>query len=178
MAAATTSFCSTADKSIFYTISGALAGIPAFVLIYAEIKGEMQLGGGLACSFLLLGYLVLGATYFLDTSELILDDMGIRRKIFGRMCMPITWRGIKVIREQFLMNQRVGGEIRIDILPNTPRDFSLRLRKTIKFSEQVEKFDELIDILNQRITQYSIPVEVCSNGIWRPRSELVATPER
>ena len=119
-----------------------------------------------------------GATYFFDTSELLLDDTGIARRIFGRVCMPITWIGIKVIREQLLVNQRYGGEIRIDILPNTPSDFALRFRRTIKLSEQVENFDELVDILNQKIKQYSIRVEVCSKGFWRSRSELVATPER
>jgi hypothetical protein len=88
--------------------------------------------------------------------------------------MRVTWRGIKVIRERFLVNQRYGGEIRIDILPNTPGDFALRFRKTIKFSEQVENFDELIDSLNQRIKQYSIRVEICSQGIWKSESALLA----
>ena len=163
---------------MFYTICGALAGTPIFVLIYAGIKGEMQLGGLLAGSFVSLGFLLFGAMYFFDTSELLLDDTGITRKIFGRVCMLITWRGIKVIREQFLVNQRYGGESRIDILPTKPCDFLLRLRRTIKFSEQVENYDELIGILNQRIKQYSIRVEIYSNGSWRSRSELAATVER
>ncbi len=159
---------------MFYTVCVALAGIPAFVLIYAAIKGEMQLGGGLVCSFLLLGYFVFGATYFIDTSELVLDNTGIRRKMFGRMCMPIAWTRIKGIREQFLMNQRYGGEIRIDILPTSPCDIALRFRRTIKFTEQVERFDELIDLLNQRIKQYAIPVEVCSKRVWKPALTLLA----
>ena len=54
---ATTSFCSATDRAMFYTICGALAGIPVFVLIYAGIKGEMQLGGFLAGSFVSLGFL-------------------------------------------------------------------------------------------------------------------------
>ena len=178
MSAATTSFSSTADKSMFYSICGALAGIPVSVLIYAGIKGEMQLGGFLAGSFVSLGFVFFGAMYFLDTSELLLDEAGIKRNIAGRLCMPIAWSGIKVIREQFMANKNRGGEIRIDILPDVPGDFALRLRRTIKFSEQVENFDQLVAILNEKISQHSIRVEVCSKGVWRARAELSAIPER
>jgi len=175
MSAVTTSFRSTAARVMVFTIFGLLGGLPAFVLIYAGFNGEMQLGGFIAGSLLALNFVFFASMFFLDTSELILDDNGIARKILGRVCMPIPWRGIKVIREQFLVNQRRGGKIRIDILPAAASDFALRI--TIKFSEQVEDFDQLIDILNRRIKQHSIRVEVLSNGLWKPRSELVATVE-
>ena len=158
---------------MFCIVCGALAGFPVLILVYADIKGEMQFGGFLAGLFVSLGFVFFGATYFIDTSELLLDDTGIRRKIFGRTRMEVPWTGIKVIREQFLKNQKYGGEIRIDILPAELRGIALRFRRTIKFSEEMESFDQLVHLLNARAEQYSIRIEVARQGIWRAESTLL-----
>lgn len=174
----TRTFRSTADKGMFYSICGALVVAPMLLVAHAASHGKMQLGGVvffLTCS---LGYFYFCVMFFVDSSELIIDDAGLARRILGRVCMQTSWTGIKVIRERFLINQRYGGEIRIDVLPKKIHGMTLCLRRTIKFSDQTESFDELIHILNQRIKEYSIRIEVCSKGIWRSRSELVATPER
>ena len=146
---------------------------PLLGVAYAVSKGKLQLGGSIALLMCSLGYFYLCGMFFVDSAELIVDDEGLARRIFGRICMQTPWTGIKVIREQFLVNQRYGGEIRIDILPRRVHGIALRFRRTIKFSEQMENFDELIDLLNARAEQYSVRIEIAAKGIWSSRSKLV-----
>jgi hypothetical protein len=174
--ATTRSFVSTADKAMVYSFCGAFAVIPIFFLIYAVIRGETLTGGFLFFSFLPIGVLAIGAMFFVDTSELLISDTGLARRICGGVCMQIPWTDIKGIRETFRTKARNGPQIIIQVVPNFRRDVVLRFRRILVISDQIEAFDELVEILNARIHQYSIRVEVNSNGIWRQRSKLSATP--
>jgi hypothetical protein len=159
---------------MFYSICGGLIAAPLFGVAYAASKGKIQWAGTITFLMFSLGYFYFCIMFFVDSSELMVDDAGLARRIFGRLCMQIPWTGIKVIREQFLLNQRYGGEIRIDVIPRKIHGIALRFRRTIKFSEQIESFDELVDILNARAEQYSIRVEIASKGIWKSRAKLLA----
>jgi len=172
-AASTKTFRCTADQPVFYSICGALVAAPLLAIAYAATKGKMQWGGCMTFLIFSLGYFYFCVIFFVDSSTLLVDDAGLARRIFGRVCMQTPWPGIKVIREQFLRNQRYGGEIRIDIVPRQRHGVALRFRRTIKFSEQIESFDELVELINARAAQHSIRIEIASKGIWQSRSQLL-----
>jgi hypothetical protein len=174
--ATTRHFRSTADKTMAFSLCGVLAAIPLFFLIGALVKGEAVTRGYLAYSSLSVVFLVFGAIFFVDTSELLISDTGLARRICGVVCMQLPWADIKSIRETFRPKALNGPQIIIQILPNFRRDIVLRFRRILVVSDQIEGFNELVEILNARINQYSIRVEVNSNGIWGKRSKLTTAP--
>jgi hypothetical protein len=170
------SFVSTADKALVYSFCGAFAAIPIFFLTYAVVKGEALTVGFLFFSSLSIVVLAGAAIFFVDTSELLISDSGLARRICGVVCMQIPWADIKRIREIFRTKARNGPQIVIQVIPDSRRDVVLRFRRKLVISDQIVAFDELVEVLNARIHQYSIRVEVNSNGIWTRRSNLTATP--
>jgi hypothetical protein len=170
------SFKSTADKAVMYFLLGAYAAIPLFLLVYVEFKGEKLTTGFLIFSVLPIGILAIGVTFFVDTSELLIGEFGLARRIYGGVCMPIPWTDIQSVREIFRKNVRNGPQVIIQVIPRFRRGILLRFRRMLVISDQIEGFDELIEILNARIAQHSIRVEISSNGVWRQHSKLVATP--
>jgi hypothetical protein len=159
-----------------YSLCGMLAAIPIFFMIYAAVKGEIELSGYLIASILSVGFILFGAIFLVDTSDLLVDDTGLARRIMGGICTQIPWSGIKGIREMFRTNVRNGPQIIIQIMPCQRRDLILRFRRKIVVTDEIVGFNELLEILNARIHQYSIRVEINSNGIWSERSRLATTP--
>ena len=170
------SFSSTADKTVAFSICGALAAIPFFSVILVLVKGEPVTGGFLLYLSLSLVFFVFGAFFFVDTSALLVGDIGLAREIGGRVCMQIPWTGIKRVREIFRPKARNGPQIIIQVIPTSRQGVVLRLRRALVFSDQFEGFNELIEIVNAKIEQHSIRVEVSANGSWRRRSKLTSTP--
>lgn len=173
---ASQSFKSTADKAVIYSFFVAFAAVPIFFLIYSLSKGETPTIGFLIFSFLPVGVLAVGVTFFLDTSELLVDETGLARRIYGGACMQIPWTDIQNIRETFRTKVRNGPRVIIQVMPKCRSGMLLRFRRMLVISDQIEGFGELIEILNTRIAQHSIRVEISSNGAWRQHSKLVATP--
>jgi hypothetical protein len=170
-------FISTADKGMTFAIVGALLGVMLFFPILAVAKGERLSGGILVFPLLATGVLAFAAMYYVDTAQLLVDDMGLGREICGSVCMQIPWTGIKSIRQIFRPTVRNGPQIIIQVIPHFRRGMLLRLRRALVISEQFEQFDELLAIFNARISEYAIQVETNSNGLWRRCSELVAAKD-
>jgi hypothetical protein len=169
------SFVSTTDKTTAISICGVLAAIPCFSLILVLFKGEPVTGGFLVYSSLSLVFLVFGLFFYVDTSELLVADVGLARRIGDRICMQIAWNQIRCVRETFRPKARNGSQIIIQVIPKFRRSAMLRLRRILVISEQFENFNELIEIINAKIEQHSIRVEVSSNGQWAQRSKLRTT---
>ena len=173
---ASQSFRSKADKAVVYFFISVFAVVPVFSLIYVLLKGETLTTGFLIYSFLPVGVLAIGVNFFLDTSELLVDETGLARRIYGGVVMQIPWTDIQRIRESFRTKARNGPQVIIQVTPKFRRGLLLRYRRMLVISDQIESFDELIEILNERISRHSIRVEISSNGVWRQQSKLVATP--
>lgn len=167
---------STADKVMAYSLCGAFAVVPIFFLTYAVVRGETLTGGFLFFSSLPIIIVAGAAIFFVDTSELLINDTGLARRICGGVCMQTPWTEIKTIREIFRPKAQYGAQTIIQVVPNFRRDVVLRIRRKLVISDQIEAFEELLEILNGKIHQYSIRVEVNSNGIWKQGSKLTATP--
>jgi hypothetical protein len=170
------SFKSTADKAVVYALFLAFAAVLIFFLTYAVVKGETLTVGFLFFTSLSIGPLAGAAIFFVDISELLISDSGLARRICGVVCMQIPWDDIERIREIFRTKARNGPQIVIQVIPDSRGDVVLRFRRKLVVFDQIESLDSLIETLNARIDQHSIRVEISSNGVWRQRSKLAATP--
>lgn len=171
------SFLSTADKPLNFSILGIFAILPLFFLLAAAIQGPLQWGFVTVSLIFSVFFLTYLAMFIMDSSQLLVDDTGLSRKIGGRDCMRIPWIGIRSIRETFKITKQGEPRIYIEVMPVLRLDLALRLRRSIVTSDQIESFDDLVAMLNERVKQYSIRVEINANGIWEQRSQLLATAE-
>jgi hypothetical protein len=171
------SFLSTADKPLTFSVLGIFALLPLTFLLASAIQGPVSWGVVVTWLFFSVFFLIFMMVFFMDSSELLLDENGLARKISGRVCMQIPWTGIRSIRETFQLTRRGERRIWIHVIPKKRLGLALRLRRAIVTSDQIERFDELVAIVNERVAQYSIPVRVRTNGIWKQRPRLLATWE-
>lgn len=181
MQASTRIFLSTANKLQFFFASLLMQTTLVFFLIYGAVKGQWDWAGLLTTLGMTVLVFAFSGMFWVDTSELLVDDTGLSRKIAGRVLMQVPWTGIKTIREKC---RNVPGarddwpQIIIQVIPGFRRGVVLRLRRMLVITDKVEGFDELIEILNARIQQYSIQVEISSGGMLRAGRKLLGTPER
>ena len=134
--------------------------------------------GILAMLLLFLSFYTLsGIWYFLTTAELLVDEEGLRRKLFGRVYGRIYWRDVESIREgsNLLRKQTVTF---VRIVPKRAPLWSLRLSGSISMNDQMEGFDELIEILNRYISVHLLKVEINTQGVWQRRQRLLTSLER
>ena len=171
------SFLSTADKPVTFSILGAFVIVPGLFVLGAAMQGPLPWGGVATFLFFSVFFSIFLAMFIMDSSELLLDETGLSRKIYGRVCMQIPWIGIISIRETFQITKRGEHRIWIEVIPDKRADLALRLRRSIVTSDQIESFDDLIAMLNERVNQYSIRVDVRTKGIWKQRSQLLANWE-
>ena len=171
------SFACTEDRMIGFSLGAALAAIPFFSLIFVFIKGEEMSTGFLVYCSMFVVFVVFLAFFFIDTTDLLVNETGVARRIGGRVCMQVPWSQIQQVREILRPKVRNAPQIVIQVIPTVRRGALLRFRRMIVISEQFEHFNDLVEILNTKITQRSIQVEVNSNGIWSRRSRLEANCE-
>jgi hypothetical protein len=171
------SFASTADKPLTFSVLGIFAILPLVFLLAAAVQGPLPWGGVTAPLVLSVAFFSFLAMSIMDSSELLLDETGLSRKIGGRVCMQIPWTGIRGIRETFQMTKRGEPRIYIEVIPVERLGLALRLRRSLVTSDEIEDFDDLVAILNEQVKQCSIQVQIRTNGILKQRSQLLATWE-
>lgn len=102
-------------------------------------------------------------------SEVLIDDRGISRAIFGWIWQTIEWRNTKVIRS--FPTSRGDGRVSrtFAVHPLTRPGFSLTLKGIMVFNERLDNFPELLALLNKYIRLNDIHVEtsrVVFGGDW------------
>jgi hypothetical protein len=84
-----------------------------------------------------------------DSSELLIGDNEIARKMFGMICQRVKWSEVTGIRKSFVKTPR-GTVVTVRIVSDKYPHWRFRLRGPIVVSHRFERFEELIDILNQQ----------------------------
>jgi hypothetical protein len=114
---------------------------------------------------------ILLITWLLITSrsDLLIDDRGISRAIFGWVWQTIEWRNTKVIRSFPASRGEVRTSRTFAVHPLTKTGLSLTLKGIMVFNERLDGFPELLDLLNKYVRLNNIRVEtstVVYGGDW------------
>lgn len=120
---------------------------------------------------------VLSITWLLITSrsDLVIDDRGISRAIFGWTWQTIEWSNTKVIRS-FPASRGDGHNSRtFAIVPLTKPGLSPTLKGIMVFNDRLDGFTELLALLNRYVSLNNIPVEKSTlvyGGDWATAKSL------
>ena len=122
-------------------------------------------------------YFIIGMSFFLSTTELIVSDAGLARKIFGRTYERIRWGDAKLVREHSKYSRSdETSYCHIEIHRRAFPLFKFKLERKMRLSQEgASGFDELVDLLNKYITMHAIRVEIYRSGQWEPSRRLVTT---
>jgi len=118
-------------------------------------------------------FLIIGTVYTLNSLDLLVNDSGLARIVFGKPCQRLAWDEIRMIRE-YSQTSRADAQIRryLRIYPRQSSFLKFRLIRTMLISEKIDGFDELINVMNDYITRHSIRIETSADGLWKPRDKL------
>jgi hypothetical protein len=169
------SFRNTSDRAGFLAIYGAFAVVCAFFLIVAATHNQMQTGGFVAFWCLLWWFLTMEVIFAIDTSELLVSENGMARKILGLICQRVKWTEVTCIRQSFVETRR-GTVVVVRVISASYPRWQFRLRGQIMVSHKFERFDELIDFLNQKIFTHQILVEINKGGSRERQPRLLPPP--
>jgi hypothetical protein len=160
----------------FFSIYGAFATVLTFALVRLSVsQGQLDMPFFIAGWCLLSWYVIVGMVFLIDTSELLVDEEQIARRIFGAICQRMRWATITLIRETYVKTPKGTGVV-LHILPGRYPFWRFRLRGVLRISDKSKPFEELIDILNQRILTHQIPVEIIRDGMRERRPRLLPPP--
>jgi hypothetical protein len=160
----------------FFFIYGAFATVLTFALVRLSVsQGQLDMPFFIAGWCLLSWYVIVGLVFLIDTSELLVDEEQIARRMFGVICQRTRWKKITLIRETYVKTPK-GTVVVLHILPDRYPFWRFRLRGVLRISDKSEPFQELIDILNQRIVTHQIPVEIIKEGLRERRPRLLPPP--
>jgi hypothetical protein len=122
-------------------------------------------------------YTLSGVAYLLTTAELLLDEEGLSRKLFGRVYGRIYWRDVQCIQETSNLVRKQTVTV-IRIIPKPVPFWSFRLSGSISMGDQMDGFAELIEILNHYISVHLLRVEIRTDGVWQRRQQLSTSLEK
>ena len=124
--------------------------------------------------FLFIG--ILGSFAVLDMSDIVIDERGISRRLFGWKWQGLHWDGIQRIRAFVLRN--MANSVRskpfrqIQVFPLAGVENDRILRGKMVFDEQCTDLARLLELLNSFAARHSIRIEVEADGTWQPTSRL------
>ena len=131
------SFCDTSAKWIFFAIYGAFAAILTFALVRLSVRqGQLDAPFFIAGWCLLSWYLIVGTVFFIDTSELLIDEEQVARRMFGLICQRTRWTEVTLIREEFVKTPK-GTVVVLRILNSRYPHWRFRLRAVLRVSENL-----------------------------------------
>ena len=111
------------------------------------------------------------------TSDVLIDDIGVSRKLFGWVIQRIQWNELKLIREYSGYVPNSEETLRfVRLVPKKLPLFKFRLCEPMLISDRVDRFEELIATLNKYIAAYRPSIEIKVNGEWQPAPQLVTSP--
>lgn len=95
-------------------------------------------------------------------SDVVIDDRGISKRIFGKIWKTYRWEDVSFIRTGFIksLDPQVKKVQFVVILPKPFKvgDFTPNVFKHVAFNSKFIGFDKLKTIMNTYITQYQITV--------------------
>lgn len=99
-------------------------------------------------------------------SEIVIDDQGVSRRIFGRTLQAVRWEDVKIIKKFRIVSAGFYSRVvdSYSIYPLVKPTGVFVVTGSIGFSEGFENMEQLIGLLNYYICKHDIKVEIPSNG--------------
>jgi hypothetical protein len=97
----------------------------------------------------------LGVVVIVTASDVVVDDQGISRRLFGFTWKRIRWGNARLITE-FLLQTPTGSTHCVNVFPIVKPRFRILPSGKISFSEKMERAPELLQILRQYASRYGI----------------------
>lgn len=137
----------------------------ALSFIWIEREGFWSGVVFLTVGLLLFG--VLGIMTLLGVSDIIIDNDGISRRLFGVEWQAVRWDCVQRIRIFRIPNFARGGTFRAFKIYSFDSPSGTRRPKTISFNEQSTDVDSLLRMINKFVAIHGIKVEVDDHGTTR-----------
>jgi hypothetical protein len=159
-------------------IFGCIFIIGAWATFYALLLDAIARGTGFGYA-VLLALLSLFLTAVLciaitGSSDIIIDEQGISRRLFGKVWRTIHWDNIEIIKTFHVVAQ--------GFRPKSVRAFTIYptgvlfgwsyLSGGIGFSENFMNMERLIGLINLYAAKHNIKIEVQANGMRTPATHL------
>ena len=146
----------------------------SYALLLDAIRRGTSLGYALLLSFLSLFLTAFVCIAIVGSSDIIIDDQGISRRLFGKVWRTIHWDNIKIIKTFHVVAQgfRPKSVRAFTIYPTiAPIGWSY-LSGSIGFTESFANVEQLIELINHYVSKHNIKIEVKVNDMKTPATHL------
>jgi hypothetical protein len=146
------------------------------VLALADHRHDAGVGALVYLIFVFLLFGLLGSFAALQMSDILIDERGISRRLFGWKWQGLHWDSIQRIRAFVVRN--MANSVRskpfrqIQVFPLTGVEADRILLGKMVFDEQCTDLARLLELLNSFAARHSIRIEVEADGTWQPTSRL------
>ena len=125
--------------------------------VFDKVSGELLLTSG----FIFTALLLLNA--FLRTSDVLVDDEGFRRVLFGKIWRSLPWKKIRKIRISNTPDfANFGPPINVyyfESATNTRMPWSFN--GPIVFSSKIQRIEEMLAVIDQYVSRFNITILDC-----------------
>ena len=144
------------------------------LLLKDAIARETGLGYGVLQSLLSLFLTVVFCTAIAGSSDIIIDENGISRRIFGKVWRTIQWGNIKIVKTFHVIalgfrSKRIRAFV---VCPSSVPSGWSYLSSRITFTENFVNVEQLIELINHYISKHNIKIEVQTNGVKTAATHL------
>lgn len=164
------------DRGRFFVALGAGTSVVIFVGVMAVIRDQFDRG-----AFLLIWlgswlYVLWGTIFVINNTDILVGDAGLSRVLFGTICQHVSWTEIMVVREYSLFSRAENRLLRcLNIIPKQSSWFKWKLSGKIVVTDKVERFDDLVDVLNSYFCKHPVKIEIKVNERWQHSDKLLRT---
>jgi|SRR5579864_1549204 len=147
----------------------AIGGLFLFLGVAIETgrHGAVTFGEAIIFAAFLL-FLIMGTMRFLDTSDIVVNDLGISRSILGWPWKTIQWENVRLITAFPVSGGPDYSARAFNIFPIVKPKIRLMPSGKIMFDDKVQNASALVDLLNQYVLKHGIKIET-RDTLWSDR---------
>jgi hypothetical protein len=158
-------------------ISGGLTGISLLVSTFELLAEKYDAALGVFVVGV-VPWSVIGTLLVLSMSEIVVNDSGLSRRLWGKTLATIRWDNIRLIRTFEMFHPALRRKVRfVNVFPTKPSGFRLLPSGMFSFGEDYDSFDDVVRCLRGRVAAQGIPVETRDSPTsWIPGSPADLMP--
>lgn len=146
----------------------ALMALIVSLLLSGSIVGYLRQGTGfgmLIVAFVISLFCVfVSLLVFIGRSDILIDDTGITRVLFGKIIRRISWNNVSLVRISPLSRWDSRKQVSAYNIFASSKDATSPRTRRIYFGDYGVEVNELISVMNFYISKYKIPVEKIIDG--------------